>query len=802
MRIRCLVLSSVLGLLFSRAFGVTFTINKGGTGDGHIRVNGVYQTLPFSGSYIAGTSLVIEAFPDAGSNFVSWTGSTHTFTDNPHTFSVPNFMIKYTANFELIPHTLTIHTRCGPGRIKVDGVEQVTPFSALYIAGTPIVIEALCDEGYHFNDWWKVGGGFSSELNPITFIMPAENTVCNFCCLFLLTVTNGGSGSGRIFITSRAPILFDDYGYHDLPHIKNQRLYDELYIREEPYPGSVFAGWSGAFNGMDMIITLVMDSDKSLVAYFNLMRTLTISKSGTGSGQVKVNNVARNLPYTEEAAEGTAFSLQAVPASGSVFSAWSGAVNSTNPSINVTLNSDKNLTAAFNQSQTQTKTVHITQSGLGTGWVKVNNILRQLPYSEQAASGTAFSLEAVPTTFSVFPGWSGAVTSTNPAINLTLDADKSLNAVFDLAPGYTNMLSNGEFSDGTNNWHLYVTPSLAAAVGSVQNGEYVVMYTLGGDPYNYWLVQFMQYGLLVEKSKTYHVLYDAHASAEKLIRPWVCKTSEPWTEYGGTHARVDTINSEKRRYHYSFAMDNPTDPNTRINFDIGGSSSALYLDNIVLIKEINTGTITFAVQVPGSTPAADKIYLAGNFNFWDPGPSQNGSDGQNHDLLMQKVSANTWQIALPFAAGIPLQYKYTRGSWSQVEKGPAGEELNNRQYTVPIGSAQKNDVVAKWADILTIAHPAAELVRDHRLLANYPNPFNARTTITFELPKQSKVKITIFDISGKEIFTLPQEMRSAGQHAIQWDAGAFPSGVYFCRLSATGTLGRSYQLTRKLMLMK
>jgi hypothetical protein len=59
-------------------------------------------------------------------------------------------------------------------------------------------------------------------------------------------------------------------------------------------------------------------------------------------------------------------------------------------------------------------------------------------------------------------------------------------------------------------------------------------------------------------------------------------------------------------------MDNPTDPAGRVNFDIVGSNSTLHRDNIVLIKEKkNNRTVTFAVQKPGDTPDADKIYLLG-----------------------------------------------------------------------------------------------------------------------------------------------------------------------------------------------
>ena len=67
---------------------------------------------------------------------------------------------------------------------------------------------------------------------------------------------------------------------------------------------------------------------------------------------------------------------------------------------------------------------------------------------------------------------------------------------------------------------------------------------------------------------------------------------------------------------------------------------------------------------------------------------------------------------------------------------------------------------------------------------NYPNPFNPATTIPFDLPEDSKVKITIFDLTGRLVMELINENRSAGYHTLQWDASNLPSGVYLYRMQA------------------
>ncbi len=83
------------------------------------------------------------------------------------------------------------------------------------------------------------------------------------------------------------------------------------------------------------------------------------------------------------------------------------------------------------------------------------------------------------------------------------------------------------------------------------------------------------------------------------------------------------------------------------------------------------------------------------------------------------------------------------------------------------------------------------------LAQNYPNPFNPSTTIHFELPKQSRVTLKIFDIMGREIATLVDQERHAGMYDIQWNAANSASGIYFYRLTTdAGTI------TKKLMLVR
>jgi hypothetical protein len=85
-----------------------------------------------------------------------------------------------------------------------------------------------------------------------------------------------------------------------------------------------------------------------------------------------------------------------------------------------------------------------------------------------------------------------------------------------------------------------------------------------------------------------------------------------------------------------------------------------------------------------------------------------------------------------------------------------------------------------------IEHQPAGLPVEYRLSQNFPNPFNAQTTIQYSLPERAIVSIDIYDILGRRIETIVEGMKPAGNHQATWAAGDQPSGVYFYRIQAGG----------------
>jgi hypothetical protein len=88
-------------------------------------------------------------------------------------------------------------------------------------------------------------------------------------------------------------------------------------------------------------------------------------------------------------------------------------------------------------------------------------------------------------------------------------------------------------------------------------------------------------------------------------------------------------------------------------------------------------------------------------------------------------------------------------------------------------------------------------VETYRLEQNYPNPFNPTTNITYVLPKAENVSLKVYDVLGREVATLVNEVKPAGAYTVPFNASNLASGVYFYKLQAG-----SFVQTKKMMLVK
>jgi len=118
-----------------------------------------------------------------------------------------------------------------------------------------------------------------------------------------------------------------------------------------------------------------------------------------------------------------------------------------------------------------------------------------------------------------------------------------------------------------------------------------------------------------------------------------------------------------------------------------------------------------------------------------------------------------------------------------------------------------------WSAIIDLDAMGVENIPDRiperfELYQNYPNPFNPTTTVSFVIGHSSFVKLTVYDVLGREVATLVDEMEDGGWKSVVWDAssakGGTPSGIYLYELKAVSTESPATTFTqvRKMVLVK
>jgi hypothetical protein len=116
---------------------------------------------------------------------------------------------------------------------------------------------------------------------------------------------------------------------------------------------------------------------------------------------------------------------------------------------------------------------------------------------------------------------------------------------------------------------------------------------------------------------------------------------------------------------------------------------------------------------------------------------------------------------------------------------------------IPVGAADFTINSDFTLGALTGVEEESGLPAAFSLGQNYPNPFNPTTMIRYTLAAPSDVRLTVYDMLGREVTTLVNERKEAGAYDVRFDASSLASGLYFYRLKAG-----AFVETRKLLLLR
>ena len=100
------------------------------------------------------------------------------------------------------------------------------------------------------------------------------------------------------------------------------------------------------------------------------------------------------------------------------------------------------------------------------------------------------------------------------------------------------------------------------------------------------------------------------------------------------------------------------------------------------------------------------------------------------------------------------------------------------------GTLQAWSLALRYEGTTDVGEENSEIPSLYELYQNYPNPFNPQTRIKFQIPTSNFITLKVYDVLGREVATLVNEVKHPGSYEVTWDASGLASGVYFYQLKA------------------
>jgi len=170
----------------------------------------------------------------------------------------------------------------------------------------------------------------------------------------------------------------------------------------------------------------------------------------------------------------------------------------------------------------------------------------------------------------------------------------------------------------------------------------------------------------------------------------------------------------------------------------------------------------------------------------------------NNKSIFAVASEGNYLFAGTFGEGIFLSTN-NGDTWIQKNQGLGNLYANGFIVHNNYVYAGTNDGIWRRSlqEIISINPISSKIPKEYKLYQNYPNPFNPTTTIKSAVPRASSIKISVFDVSGREVETLVNEQLQPGTYSTQWNASAYSSGVYFYKIQSG-----EFSETKRMLLLK
>jgi hypothetical protein len=171
----------------------------------------------------------------------------------------------------------------------------------------------------------------------------------------------------------------------------------------------------------------------------------------------------------------------------------------------------------------------------------------------------------------------------------------------------------------------------------------------------------------------------------------------------------------------------------------------------------------------------------------------------NKILTVANFSSNAQAVTINFAGNITDSSLYVNDLFADTSLQVSASNINSvtfklSGYEAKVYSLQKYNITSVSGN--------QNIVYQYKLEQNYPNPFNPSTVITYSLSRPGNVRVTIYDMLGREVTTLVNQAQNSGIYRVTWSGKnssgeSVSSGIYFYSINSG-----SFVSTKKMILLK
>jgi hypothetical protein len=207
------------------------------------------------------------------------------------------------------------------------------------------------------------------------------------------------------------------------------------------------------------------------------------------------------------------------------------------------------------------------------------------------------------------------------------------------------------------------------------------------------------------------------------------------------------------------------------------------MDTVQNVYSVENGGFVLPVELASFAANVDRNNVTLNWT------TSSETNNQGFDIERTITGTTEWSKAGTVSGN---------GTTTEAKSYSFSERLSSGNYTYRLKQIDFNGAINYHAltNEVVVGVPSV-----YAISQNYPNPFNPTTKIDYELPYDGKVSILLYDISGREVAKLVNEVKTAGYYTAQFNGINLASGMYFYRINAQGG-DQNFVSTKKMVLIK